>query len=541
MKRWSKVFASSALVAGCALALSACGSNGSNKKQSMTWMDPAELVTMDPSKYTDQYSCEELTNTMEGLVRLGSNSKVEPGIATSWKEAKDGKTWTFNLRKNAKWSNGAPVTAQDFVYSWRRTVNPKTGSEYAYLFSGIHNADQVQKGKAAPSQLGVKAAGDHQLQVSLDRRIPYFKLLMGFPLFFPQNQKFVEHAGSKYGASSKYTLANGPFVQKGWTGSNLSWKLVKNNKYWDKSKVKLDTINFSVQKTPSTAYNLYQSNKLDATSLDINESKQLQGKSGWTVRHADDTYYLQYNMKKDKKLANKHLRLALSQAINKSELAKTVGIANEAATSFTAGNTVKVKGQSFGQAVAQDSAAKEAQSYSPAKAKANFKQAQKELGTKNIQLDLLADDTDIAKKASEYIQSQLETNLDGIKVNVQNVPFKTRLSRSSAGNFDVVLTGWTADFADPISFLELMTSDNPQNYGKWTNSQFDKYIAASNTTGNAQARLNDLVKADQTLLAEQGITPLYYANQAWLVRPSIKNVVYNGAGAPYNFKETYVK
>ena len=249
MKNLSKVLGSSAVVAACALVLSACGSKGNSfKKQSMTWMDPAELVTMDPSKYTDQYSCEELTNTMEGLVRLGKNSKVEPGIATNWKESPDGKTWTFNLRKNAKWSNGDPVTAKDFVYSWQRTVNPKTGSEYAYLFDGIHNATKATQGKVSPKSIGVKAEGNNKLVVTLDKRIPYFKLLMGFPLFFPQNQKFVEKTGSKYGTSSKYTLANGPFVQKGWTGSNLTWKLIKNKTYWDKNKVKLDQINFSVQK-----------------------------------------------------------------------------------------------------------------------------------------------------------------------------------------------------------------------------------------------------------------------------------------------------
>lgn len=540
MKNLSKVLGSSVVVAACALVLSACGNKGNNsKKQTMTWMDPAELVTMDPSKYTDQYSCEELTNTMEGLVRLGKNSKVEPGIATNWKESPDGKTWTFNLRKNAKWSNGDPVTAKDFVYSWQRTVSPKTGSEYAYLFDGIHNATKAAEGKVSPKSIGVKAEGNNKLVVTLDKRIPYFKLLMGFPLFFPQNQKFVEKTGSKYGTSSKYTLANGPFVQKGWTGSNLNWKLVKNNTYWDKNKVKLDQINFSVQKTPSTAYNLYQSNKLDATSLDINESKQLKGKSGWTVRHADDTYYLQYNMAKDKNLANKNFRLALSQAINKKELANTVGVANEPATSFTAGNTVQVNGKSFGEAV-QSNATKAAQNYNPTAAKASLKKAEKQLGKKNFIINLLADDTDIAKKSSEYIQSQLETNLKGVNVQVQNIPFKSRLARVSAGNFDVVLTGWTADFADPISFLQLMAKDNSQNYGKWSNTKFDNLLNKSSNTSNANERLNYLVQADQILLEDQGVTPLYYGNQAWLVRPSIKNVIYNGAGSPYNFKEAYV-
>lgn len=154
-------------------------------------MDPSELVTMDPSKFTDQYSAEELNNSMEGLVRLGKDNKVEPGIATSWHQSEDGRTWTFNLRKNAKWSNGAPVTAKDFVYSWRRTVNPKTASEYAYLFSGIKNADRANQGKASVNSLGVKAQGNYKLVVNLEHRIPYFKLLMGFPLFFPENQKFV--------------------------------------------------------------------------------------------------------------------------------------------------------------------------------------------------------------------------------------------------------------------------------------------------------------------------------------------------------------
>lgn len=503
-------------------------------------MDPSELVTMDPSKFTDQYSAEELNNSMEGLVRLGKDNKVEPGIATSWHQSEDGRTWTFNLRKNAKWSNEAPVTAKDFVYSWRRTVNPKTASEYAYLFGGIKNADRANQGKASVNSLGVKAQGNYKLVVNLEHRIPYFKLLMGFPLFFPENQKFVEKAGSKFGSSSKYALANGPYVQKGWTGTNLSWRLVKNNRYWDKKKVKLDTINFSVQKSPSTSYNLYQSNKLDATSLDINESRNEQGKRGWTVRRADSTNYLQYNLAKDKNPANRNFRFALSQAINKKQLAKTVGVANEPAVSYTAAATTKVNGKSFGAAV-ENAQTKEVQDFNKTKARQSLRKAQQELGKKRFTINLLADDTDDAKNAASFLQSQWETNLPGVKVNVQNVPFKNRLSRVSAGNFDVVLPGWTADFSDPISFLNLMGKGNTQNYGKWSNARYDALINASNDNGNPTSRLKQLAEADRIVVADQGIMPLYYRNQAWLVRPNVKNVIYNGAGAPLNFKEAYVK
>ena len=320
--KFTKLFAAGATVLIAGSTLAACGSNSnsssSSAKKTINWMDSAEIPTMDISKATDATSFNQLGNVEEGLYRLGKNSKVENALATDTKVSKDGKTWTFTLR-DSKWSNGDKLTAKDFVYSWRRTVNPKTASQYAYLFEGIHNATQISAGKAPVNSLGVKAEGDNKLVVTLDKRIPYFKLLMGFPLFFPQNQKVVEANGSKYGTSSKTTAFNGPFVQKGWTGSNLSWKLVKNKNYWDKKNVKLDAINYSVQKTPSTAYNLYQSNKLDATILDSQQTKNLKHQKGYTLRDTAATFYLQFNQKK-KIFQNADLRRAISMSINRKAL-----------------------------------------------------------------------------------------------------------------------------------------------------------------------------------------------------------------------------
>ncbi len=403
---------------------------------------------MDPSKATDRYDAAQF-----------NNAKATPGIAKSWKESSDGKTWTFNLRKGAKWDNGDEVTANDFVYSWRRTVNPKTASEYAYLFSGIKNADAIVAGKKAVNTLGIKADGKYKLTVNLERRIPYFKLLMGFYIFFSQNQKFVEKCGGKYGTAAKYVLSNGTFKMTGWTGNNLSWKLVKNNSYWDKKNV-----------------------KLDETNLNAQQSKQLKGTTGWTVRKFASSKYLQYNIAKDKNLANANLRKAISLAINKKE----------------------------------------------------------ELGKKQITISLLGDDTDDAKKVAEFIQSALESTL-GIKVEVSNVPFKTRLSRVSSLKFDVVATGWTADFSDPISFLDLLTKGNAYNYGKWESTAYNKNVSLSKTTGSTAVRWKAMVAAERALLEDQGVTPLYYTNEATLVKTSVKGVVFNGAGSPYNFKEAYIK
>lgn len=541
--RKGKLFATGSVTLAAAALLAACGSSSSSsssKPQKLAWTEAAELTTMDPSKATDRYDADQFNNVMEGLIRLSNNAKATPGMATSWKESKDGKTWTFNLRKGAKWSNGDEVTANDFVYSWRRTVNPKTASEYAYLFSGVKNADQIVAGKKAVNTLGIKADGKYKLTVTLERRIPYFKLLMGFYIFFPQNQKFVEKCGSKYGTAAKYVLSNGPFKMTGWTGSNLTWKLVKNNTYWDKKNVKLDQVSMSVQKTQSTSYNLYQSGKLDETNLDAQQSKQLKGTTGWTVRKFASTKYLQYNIAKDKNLANANLRKAISLAINKKQLATTVGAANQAAVSFTAaGITDSSTGKDFSSEV-KTSATQAVQGYDKAKAKEYYKKALKELGKKSITIQLLGDDTDDAKKVTEFIQSALESTL-GMKVEVTNVPFKTRLSRVSALKFDVVATGWTADFSDPISFLDLLSKGNAYNYGKWESTTYNKNVSLSKTTGSTAARWKAMVKADQALVEDQGVTPLYYTNEATLVKTKVKGVVFNGAGAPYNFKEAYIK
>lgn len=539
--RSKKLLASSAVILASAATLAACGSNSSQssaKKQTLTWMNAAEMTTLDASKATDQASYEQINNVEEGLYLLGKNAKVQNALATSTKNSADGKTWTFTIRKDAKWSNGDPVTAQDFVYSWRRTIDPKTASEYAYLFSGIKNADAIVSGKKKPAALGIKADGKYKLTVTLEKRIPYFKLLMAFPLFFPQNQKFIEKMGSKYATASKYMIYNGPFKQVGWTGSNLSWKLVKNPTYWDKKSVKLDTIKFSVQKTPATDYNLYQSGKLDAAFLDAQATKSLKGKTGYTQRKMSTTQYLSYNLKKHPEFKNKNLRLAISMAINRKELASTLGGAATPATTFDPEGMTTVNGKDYTDTV-KNVATEKATTYNVKEAKKLYKQALKETG-KKISFTLLGDDDDTAKKAAEFVQSQLENNL-GIDVQVQSIPKKTRLTRMMSGNFDVVSTGWNADFADPISFLDLQTTGASYNYGKWSNKTYDKYVAASKTTSSTSTRFKDLAKAEQILLEEQGVTPLYHPIEAWMVKPSVKGVIYNGAGANYSFKYAYLK
>ena len=540
--KFKKVIATGASLVALGLALTACGSNSSKSgladKQVLNWSYASELPSMDLSTATDTISFDQLNSTMEGIYRIGKNSKVEPGLATKTEVSKDGLTYTFTLRKNDKWSNGDPVTAQDFVYSWRRTVDPKTGSQYAYLFDGIANANDIIAGKKAVDTLGIKAEGKYKLVVTLEKKLPYFKLLMGFPVFFPQNQNVVEKYGKKYGTAAKYLVYNGPFKMEGWSGSNLSWKLVKNKNYWDKKDVKLSQINFSVNKSTTTSYNLYQSKKLDYTPLSTEQAKQLKGKDGYQVLKEARTNYLEFN-ETNKVFANKKIRQALSYAVNRQVLAdKVLGAVTLPSLGIVSRDLAFNKGKDF--AVAAKTTA--GVTYNKAKAQKLLKEGLAEVGQSKLSFTLLGDDTDVSKQVTESLQSQIQQTLPDVDVSVSNVPFKTRLQRSEDGDFDVVVSAWGADFADPISFLDLFTSDNSYNNGKWKNAEYDKLITASKTTdaGNVDKRWDDMVKASKILSEDQGVAPLYQLNVAYMLNPSVKGVIQNTAGVTWSFKDAYI-
>ncbi|UTI86393.1 peptide ABC transporter substrate-binding protein [Mammaliicoccus sciuri] len=223
-----------------ALFLGGCSSGGDSdgasgdSKDKLRLIAPSDLTTLDSSLAVEAGAFEVMNATQEGLYRLDKDDKAEPAIATGDpKKSNDGKTWTFKLRKDAKWSNGDPITAHDFVYSWRRVVDPKTASEYAYIMYDIKNAEAINKSEKKPEELGVKAIDDHTLQLTLNQELPYYKELLTFGTFMPLNEKFVKKQGGKYGTTVDKTLYSGPFVMKSWKVED-NYSLKKNKHYWDK-------------------------------------------------------------------------------------------------------------------------------------------------------------------------------------------------------------------------------------------------------------------------------------------------------------------
>lgn len=537
-----KKIAAASLLATSTLLLAACGQQKSSQpaaKQVLNWSESAQLSTQDPSLTTDSTSFQALLNTQEGLYRLDKKQKPQLALAKSAKVTDGGKTYTFVLR-GAKWSNGQAITANDFVYSYRRTLNPKTKSSMAFYLYQIVNAEAINAGKKPVSSLGVKALSKNKLQIKLVRPVSYFKLLLAFPLFFPENQQFIEKAGSKYGTAAKYTISSGPFKLTKWTGSNKQFILVKNQNYWDKKNVKLDKVNETISETSSTAYNLYQAGKLDETYLTGEQVKANKGKSTFYDRPASAIQRLELNRKKVKAFNNFNIRRALSLAIDRESLAKVLSDGSVAAKGFVPsgmGNN-----PTTGEAFYKEAYVKEAVSYNLKEAKKYLAKGYKELGIKSLNLNLTVSDTDSAKQVGEFLQSKLG-ELPGVKITVTTLPYTTLISRQSAGNYQLTIKNWQAILGDPINFLDVFEKDSSYNTSGFASSKYDQLLnEAENVYGNKPVqRWKRLVAAEKLLMNEQGTIPLIQTAKPQLVQSYVKNVSYNPLGIPYDFKLVYIK
>lgn len=530
--------------------LAACGkhnsqSSGNGKYASSQVLNLSYPSSLDSIDISNMSGYGSTGNIFESLYRLGKNGSITPGLAKSTKVSKDGKTYTFTIR-NAKWSDGSKITAQDFVYSWKRTVTPATKSQYAYLFSGVKNADEIVAGKKSPSTLGVKAQGEHTFIVTLDKPITYFKKLMTYPLFGPISEKAVKKWGNKYATKAQYMLYSGPFKLTGWTGTNNSWQFVKNNQYWDKKAVHLQKINYTVNESTTTTLNLFQEKKLDLTQLASEQVKNMKSSSDYTTYPYSITAFLVYNFQDSnatikKALNNAKIRQAISLSINRKTLVKNViGDASTVSKTFVPQDLVK--DAKTGKDFADESTVKNSTSYNKALAQKLWKQGLKETGIKKLSIQLLASNDEPNKPISQYLKSALEKNLDGLTVNLSNIPSKVASSRAQSGDFDLYLSGWGADFNDPISHLQIMTNNSGYNYGKYNSSTYNALVnkVQNQDANDTSARWQDMINAEKTIMKDQGITPLYQTVYSYLQNPKVKGIIHNTAGTQWNYKYAYI-
>lgn len=540
MKISKKILATGTIIVS-ALALAACGNQSASqkKKQVLNWSETTQLSTQDPSLATDTTSFQALLNTGDGLYRLDKNNKPQLSLATKAKTSNNGKTYDFYLRKNAKWSNGDPITAKDFVYSYRRTVNPATKSQMAFYLYQIKNAQAINSGKKQPSSLGATAVSKYHLRVQLTRPLSYFKILLAWPLFFPQNQKVVQKYGKLYGTQAKYTVSSGPFTLTKWNGNNKVWSLVKNKNYWDAKDVKLSKVNEQVSESTTTSYNLFQAGKADETGLTGQQVASNKNKAGYHARLSSAIRRLELNQNKVKAFKDLKIRQAFSYAINRQQLANNIlkdgSIPAKGFVPSGMGTNPKTGAQ-----FENDAYVKSGVSYNLKKAKTLLQEGYKETGTKSINVTLLASDDDTSKQTAEFLQSQLD-RLPNVNISVQSIPFTQLISRQTAGNYEITIKNWQAVFGDPINFLDVFQKGSSYLNNGWNNNQFNKLLDQSeNVYGNDPVkRWDKLVAAEKILMKDQGTIPLIQVAHPQLLKTNVKGVSFNPTGVPYDFKNVY--
>ncbi|MED2183169.1 peptide ABC transporter substrate-binding protein [Bacillus wiedmannii] len=561
-KKMKKLTAVVAPVLAMSMALTACSTSGGDKKTStnsssggdskseeklsakqvFNKTENQEIPTMDTSKSTDTLGSQILGNTMEGLYRLDKENKPIPAAAESSTKSEDGKKYTFKLRKDAKWSNGDPVTAKDFVFAWQRLLDPKTAAEYAFIAFPIKNAEAVNKGEKPVTELGVKAVDDLTLEVELDQAVPYFLNLVAFPSYYPLNEKFVKEKGDKYGLESDTTVYNGPFVLTDWKHEQ-GWKLKKNDQYWDKKTVKLDEINYSVVKEPATNVNLYDSGQIDFSLLTGEfVDKFRNNKEEYGVYNEPSTFFIRLNQKRggqDTPLKSKKLREAIALSIDKKNLTNV--ILNDGSKpadylvpkGLAAGPDGKDFQETFKNGIKPDAK----------KAAAAWEEAKKELGKDQVTIEFLNYDTGNAKKVGEYVKDQIEKNLKGVTVNIKLQPFKQKLKLESDQDYDISYGGWSPDYADPMTYLDMFESKHSHNQMSFSDQKYDEIIkkAGGELMSDAKKRWEELGKAENLLLEEDvALVPLYQSARSYVMKPHVKGVVKHNISPEYSYKWAYV-
>ncbi|MBT2731194.1 MULTISPECIES: peptide ABC transporter substrate-binding protein [Carnobacterium] len=531
--------------------LAACGGDSEesttdkdgNDKQVLNLVESAELPTMDSVLATDSVSFNVMNNVNEGLLRQGPDGELELGMAEEEPVvSEDGLTYTFKIREDAVWSNGDPVTANDFVFSWTSLATPETAAEYSYMIDGVvANATAILQGEMEPSELGVTAVDDKTLEIQLEKAVPYFESLTTLSMFFPQNEAYVTEKGEAYASNSDNILYNGPFVLDEWDGTGLSWVMNKNEDYWDADAVELDTINIDVIKETSTALNLYDTGSIDRMVLSGDYVQTQQGNSDLKTQPTSTVAYLKFNQERNGEetaLANENIRKAIAMAFDKQAYVDTV-LQNG---SIPADGLVP-------EALAVDPATGEDYreqngdllSFDNEKAQEYFDKGLDELGVDSLSLEILSDDTENAKKSIEFLQGQLTQNLQGLEISLRNVPFKVRLDADSNQDYDIQLALWGADYADPINFLELFHAENGNNNSGYDSAEYNSLVESAQTNvTDLESRWQDMLDAEKVLMEEAGIAPIYQRAYAILEKDYVKDFTTHLVGAEWSFKWTSV-
>lgn len=516
------------------------GTNGAdNTEQVLRVTEASDIPSMDMTMATDLVSFTVMNNVFEGLYTIDNDNETIPAIAEGEPEiSEDGRTYTFTLREDAVWSNGDPVTAHDFVYSWRKMVDPDVSAGYSYMYDGfIENGSEILEGELDPEELGVEAVNDYELQVTLVNPAPYFIDLLTQPFFFPQNEAFVEEQGEDYGSSSDNLVYNGPFVMTEWNqAQGGSWVLVHNEDYWGSDEVPLERVEVEVISETSTGLNLYENDELDMTSLTGEYVPQYNTHEEYHTQMSAASNYFDLN-EEDPALANVNIREALAKGANTQEFTENV-LQNGSIPIPGHVPYALASNPETGTDFREDSG--DLITFNLEEAQAAWELGLEDLGVDSLELELLTTDTEDSLRMAEFYQNQYQTNLPGLTITIRQVPFAVRQDALRNGDYQIGSTNWYADFADPVNYIERFHTDI--NRGNYSFPDVDELIDAGKASYDDElARWNYFVEAEQLALGTYYVhVPTYQPANAYLLKERVKDLVVPVFG-PDNYRFAYIE
>lgn len=511
-----------AFLACLALLSTGCGKRGTavetgNQEQVIHIGNLSEPVDLDPHIISSHQDFNIVMSLFEGLVQYDAKT-AEPVAAGAerWETSADGLTWTFHLRKEAKWSDGNPVTAHDYVYAYRRILSPTLGAEYASMLYVLKNGEELYSQKISdPAQLGAKAADDHTLVLTLARPTPYLLSMLCHSAWYPVPKTVIEKHGKSDQRGNPWTrqgnlVGNGYFTLAEWK-ANQHIRVERSETYWDKANVKLKAAVFYPIESADAEERSFRSGQLHVTStLPISKiSVYEKDSSGFFKPHPMlASYFFRFNVNVPP-LNDARVRRALSMAIDREAIVRDVSKGGQLAAGNlcppdVAGFTAKAR-------IATDVAA----------AKKLLAEAGFPDGKGFPKIELLFNTNEGHRQIAEAIQQMWKRNL-GVDIGLYNQEAKVWNDSMRTLNYQIARYAWVGDYLDPSTFLDLMGSDNGNNQTGWKNAEYDKLLAAANATADKAKRYEYYQRCEEILAQEAPIAPLYFYARNNLRRPEVK-------------------
>lgn len=532
-------------------------------------IDPAINQAVDGATY--------IIHTFEGLTATNKNNQIGPGVAEKWETSPDGLTWTFHLRSDAKWSDGKPVTAGDFVYAWQRAVNPSTASPYAYQLNYIKNAEAINsqavdasgkpekvkfgadgkpvqdakgnftadpngkyvsaKADGSPlwlDDLGVTAKDDHTVVVTLEAPCSYFIQITAFPTLFPVRKDVIEKNPDNWATDPKTFIGDGPYTISDWT-HNSKIVMTKNKNYWNSKSIVSNEIDWLLMDEDNSILAAYKNGKiLLSESMPTDEIAALQKSGDCKIYGNLGTYFIDFNNTKAP-FDNLKVRQAFNLAYDREYLVKNVSKGGEkpAAGFVPIGIPDAAAGSDF-RTIGKDYFATKTSSYKDnvAKAKQLLSEAGYPDGKGFPTVEYKYNNTSLHKAIAEYLQNEWQTNL-GVHVTLQNEEWAVVQADRNNKNYQMARDGWLGDYVDPMTFIDVFTSKSGNNSTGFSDPEYDKLVSDAKKSSDPKTRMSDMHKAEDILMKAMPMSPVYFYTDPDLVSPKLVGYVHSALGFKY--------